>query len=82
MNVDEGLKLARIEAEQIAASHLTYIMTNGERGRSAMLNTMLFEDSKEEDIHRRAVLLTEYYILTVLTQAMEEELKRTEEEEN
>ena len=30
MNVDERLKLARIEAEQIAASHLTYIKTNGE----------------------------------------------------
>ena len=45
-----------------------------------MLNMMLFEDSKEEDTHRRAVLLTEYYILTVLTQAMECELKRTEEE--
>lgn len=79
MNIDEGLKLARIEAEQIAASHLTFIMSGGERGRSAMLNMMLFEDSKEEDIHRRAVLLTEYYILTVLTQAMERELKRTEE---
>ena len=45
-----------------------------------MLNMMLFEDSKAEDIHRRAVLLTEYYILTVLTQALECELKRTEEE--
>ena len=30
MNVDEGLKLARIEAEQIAASHLTFIMSGGE----------------------------------------------------
>ena len=80
MNVDEGLKLARIEAEQIAASHLTHIMTNGERGRSAMLNMMLFEDSKEEDIHRRAVLLTEYFILLTLTRAMQKELRRTEEE--
>ena len=78
MNVDEGLKLARIEAEQIAASHLTYIMTNGERGRSAMLNMMLFEDSKEEDIHRRAVLLTEYFILLTLTRAMQKELRRME----
>lgn len=80
--MDMGLMLARMKAEQIAARHLDFIKTNGEKGRSAMSELVTFEALEKSEPNRYSTLKTEYFILRILTQAMQEELRRIEEEKN
>ena len=82
MEMDLNLLLACIKAEQVAEQHVEFIKTNGERGRSAIADMAAFEDLEKSETNRYATLKTEYFILRTLTQAMQEELRRMEEEEN
>ena len=79
MNTDLELMLAHIKAEQIAARHLDFIKTNGERGRSAIADMAEFEELEKSETDRYSTLRTEYFVLRTLTQAMRDELKRMEE---
>ena len=79
MNTGAELITAHIEAENIAAKHLDFIKTNGERGRSAMADLSVFEELESTETNRYLTLRTEYFILRRLVQAMREELKRMEE---
>lgn len=80
MNIDTALIGTSIEAEQIAAEHLDYIKSGGKEGCSAMLRTAMYEMTKEGEADRRPMLVAEYIVLKALTQAMQEELRRMEEE--
>ena len=79
MNTGAELITAHIEAENIAAKHLDFIKTNGERGRSAMADLSVFEELESTETNRYLTLRTEYFNLRRLVQAMREELKRMEE---
>lgn len=79
MNTGAELITAHIEAENIAAKHLDFIKTNGERGRSAMADLSVFEELESTETNRYLTLRTEYLILRRLVQAMRDELKRMEE---
>ena len=80
--MDMELMLAHMKAEQIAARHLDFIKTNGEKGRSAMADLSVFEELESTETNRYLTLRTEYFILRKLTQAMREELKRMEEKKS
>lgn len=82
MNTGAELITAHIEAENIAAKHLDFIKSRGERGRSAMADLSVFEELESTETNRYLTLRTEYFILRRLVQAMREELKRMEEKEN
>ena len=79
MNTGAELITAHIEAENIAAKHLDFIKTNGERGRSAMADLSVFEELESTETNRYLTLRTGYFILRRLVQAMRDELKRMEE---
>lgn len=76
------LMLAHMAAKQKAEEHLEFIKTNGERGRSAMADMAAFEELEKSETNRHLTLKTEYFILRTLVRAMQEELRRMEEEEN
>lgn len=82
MNTGAELITAHIEAENIAAKHLDYIKSNGERGSSAMAHLAVFEELESIETNRYLILRTEFFILRTLTQAMREELKRMENKAN
>lgn len=82
MNTGADLITAHIESENIAAKHLYFIKTNGERGRSAMADLAVFEELESIETNRYLILRTEFFILRTLTQAMREELKRMENKAN
>lgn len=77
--MNTGLMLALIKAGQIAAKHLEFIKTNGERGRSAIADMVEFEELEKSETDRYSTLRTEYLILSTLVRAMREELIRMEE---
>lgn len=72
----------RIEAENIAAKHLDFIKTNGEKGRSAMADVAYSEEVELPCSNPHSVLKAEYFILSTLTRAMQKELIKMEEEKN
>ena len=76
------LMLAHMMAKQKAEMHLDFIKTNGEKGRSAIASLAVFEDLEKSETNRYTTLKTEYFILKTLTKAMQEELRRMEEEKN
>ena len=78
--MDKELMLAHMVAKQGAEDHLNFIKTNGEKGRNAIAALAVFEDLEKSETNRYATLKTEYFILRTLTQAMQEELRRMEEE--
>ena len=80
--MDMELMLAHMKAEQIAARHLDFIKTNGERGRSAIADMSEFEELEKSETNRYATLKTECFILETLVLEMKKELKRMEEEKN
>ena len=80
--MDKESTLAHLIAKQKALRHLDFIKTNGERGCSAVASLAVFEDLEKSEPNRYATLKTEYFILRTLTRAMQEELRRMEEEEN
>ena len=80
--MDMELMPAHIKAEQIAARHLDFIKTNGERGRSAIADMVTFEEMEKSEPNRCSTLRTEYFILSTLVRAMREELRRMEEKLN
>ena len=80
--MDMELMLAHMKADQIAARHLDFIKTNGERGRSAIADMSEFEELEKSETNRYSTLRTEHFILSTLVRAMQEELRRMEEEEN
>ena len=80
--MDMELMLAHMKAEQIAARHLDFIKTNGERGRSAIADLAAFEYLEKSETNRYATLKTECFILETLVLEMKKELKRVEEEKN
>lgn len=73
------LMLAHMKAEQIAARHLDFIKTNGERGRSAIADMSEFEELEKSETNRYSTLRTECFILETLVLEMKKELKRMEE---
>ena len=75
------LMLAHMKAEQIAARHLDFIKTNGERGRSAIADMSEFEELEKSETNRYSTLRTEHFILSTPVRAMQEELRRMEKEE-
>ena len=75
--MDMELMLAHMIAKQKAEMHLEFIKTNGEKGRSAIADMAAFEDLEKSETNRYAT----HFILRTLTQAMQEELRRMEEEE-
>ena len=81
MKTEIGLEKMSKSANRIAAQHLDFIKTNGERGRSATADLALFEDEEKSETNKYLTLKTEYFILLMLTQAMQKELKRMEKEE-
>ena len=80
MKKEIGLVQMCRNAERIAAWHLDFIKTNGERGRSAIADMADFEDAEKADPNKYLTLKTEYFILLTLTRAMQKELKRMEDE--
>lgn len=80
MKKEIGLVQMCRNAERIAAWHLDFIKTNGERGRSAMADMADFEDAEKAEPNKYLTLKTEYFILLTLTRAMQKELKRMEDE--
>lgn len=82
MNADAELIIAHIEAENIAAKHLDFIKTAGERGCSAMADMAKFEEQEKAEPNKYLILKTEYFILSTLVRAMQKELRRMEEEKN
>ena len=82
MDMDMGLMLAHMKADRIAAQHLDFIKTNGERGRSAMADMAEFEEREKSETNKYLTLKTEYFILLTLTRVMQKELRRMEEEKN
>ena len=82
MKTEIGLEKMCRSANRIAALHLDFIKTNGERGRSATADMALFEDEEKSEANKYLTLKTEYFILLTLTQAMQKELRRMEEKEN
>ena len=78
--MDMELMLAHMIAKQKAEMHLDFIKTNGEKGRSATASLAVFEDLEKSEPNNYSTLRTEYFILKTLTQAMQEELIRMEEE--
>ena len=82
MNTGAELITAHIEAENIAAKHLDFIKTNGERGCSAIASLAVFEDLEKSETNRYSTLKTECFILETLVLEMKKELRRMEEEEN
>ena len=73
-----GLFLAHMKAEQMAERHLDFIKTNGERGRSAIADMAEFEELEKSETDRYSTLRTEYFVLKTLTQAMKTEIERVE----
>lgn len=73
------LFLAQMKAEQMAEQHLDFIKTNGERGRSAIADMAEFEELEKSETNRYLTLRAEYFVLRALTKAMQEELRRMEE---
>ena len=69
-----------VSSDQIAAKHLDFIKTSGEKGLSAMAALAVIENLEKAEPNRHLVLKTEYFILMTLTRAMREELIRMEEE--
>ena len=82
--MEEEMELIQmfVSADRIAAQHVDFIKTSGEKGRSAIVALAIFEDLEKSETNRYLALKTEYFILKTLTQAMREELIRMEEEEN
>lgn len=66
-------------ADQIAAQHLDFIKTSGEKGHSATADLAIFEDEEKSETNKYLTLKTEYFILLTLTRAMQKELRRMEE---
>lgn len=79
MKTEIGLEKMCRSADRIAAWHLDFIKTNGERGRSAMADMAEFEDLEKSETNKYLTLKTEYLILLTLTRAMQKELRRMEE---
>ena len=82
MKKEIGLVQMCRSAERIAAWHLDFIKTNGEKGRSAMADLSVFEELESTETNRYLTLRTEYFILSTLTRAMQKELIKMEEEKN
>lgn len=82
--MEEEMSLVQmlVSSDQIAAQHLDFIKTSGEKGLSAIAALAVFEDLEKAEPNRYLALKTEYFILMTLTRAMQEELRRMEEEEN
>ena len=80
--MDMELMLAHMVAKQKAEDHLDFIKTNGEKGRSAMADTVELEELEKSETNRYLTLKTEYFILYTLVQAMQEELRRMVEEKS
>lgn len=82
--MEEEMELIQmfVSADRIAAQHVDFIKTSGEKGRSAIAALAIFEDLEKSETNRYLALKTEYFILKTLTQAMREELIRMEEEKN
>lgn len=79
MKTEIGLKKMCRSADRIAAYHLDFIKSNGEKGRSATADLVLFEDEEKSETNKYLTLKTEYFILLTLTRAMQKELRRMEE---
>ena len=79
---DEWTTEQRIGVKNIVANHLDFIMSGGERGRSAMADVAYSEEVELPRSNPHSILKAEYFILRTLTQAMREELRRMEEEDN
>lgn len=82
MKKEIGLEQMCRSADRIAAWHLDFIKTSGEKGRSAMADMVEFEDLEKAEPNKYLTLKTEYFILLTLTRAMQKELRRMEEEKN
>ena len=80
MNME--LMLAHMMAKQKAEMHLDFIKTNGEKGRSAIASLAEFEELEKSETNRYSTLRTEYFVLSTLVRAMQEELRRMEEEKS
>lgn len=76
--MDKELMLAK----QKAKMHLDFIKTTGEKGRSAMVDMVEFEELEKSETNRYSTLRTEYFVLSTLVQAMQEEIIRMEVEKN
>ena len=79
MAMEMELCLAQMKAEQMAERHLDFIKTNGERGRSAIADMAEFEELEKSETNRYLTLRAEYFVLRALTKAVQEELRRMEE---
>ena len=80
--MDKELMLAHMLAKQKTKMHLDFIKTNGEKGRSAMADMVEFEELEKSETNRYSTLRTEYFVLSTLVQAMQEEIIRMEVEKN
>ena len=78
--MDFGLLLALIVADNLARKHLEFIKSRGQDGCSAIAGLAEFEERVKDESNIYYTLKTEYSILKTLTQAMQEELRRMEEE--
>ena len=79
MEEEMALVQMLVSSDQIAAQHLDFIKTSGEKGCSAIAALAVIENLEMAEPNRHLVLKTEYFILRTLTQAMQEELIRMEE---
>jgi hypothetical protein len=82
MKTEIGLEKMCRSADRIAAQHLDFIKTSGEKGRSAMADMAEFEELEKSETNKYLTFKTEYFILSTLTRAMQKELIKMEEEKN
>ena len=66
------------KADQVAADHLEFILSSGEKGESATARLAAFERSADAVQNKLEALQTELIVLGALTQAIYDEIKRME----
>lgn len=75
MDADTILFLAISKADQVAASHLEFILSSGEIGESATDCLARFEQQVNDSQDKLSILQTELIVLGVLAQAINDEIK-------
>ena len=65
MDVNTTLMTAFSEADQVAASHLEFILSSGEKGESATTCLAVFERMVKDDQDKLSTLQAELIVLAV-----------------
>lgn len=78
MDADTILNAAILKADQVAARHLEFILSSGEKGESATARLARFEQLVNDSQDKIPTLQTELIVLGELVQVICDEIKRLE----